>query len=248
VPFSFEVLPTFDEEEATLLLGVVDTELGARASHKLKVPILGESGRVTNLSEKRVVSLRAGTKVREWPGERAPVIATVDEPVSLLRTASKGAFARIDLGGGRPGWVAAAAALPATKGQVAKEPVLAWVTGHAPPEIKLVALDSYVTRDDVFRVQGKAIDDQRIRDLYISTSQHKVYYESNQGSTTPRELTFDAEIPVHPGMNSIMVVAREHNNSVTRHFFMVRRDAEDGSLMETTKFEGALLGNGNGHE
>jgi len=26
----------------------------------------------------------------------------------------------------------------------------------------------------------------------------------------------------------------------------VRRDAEDGSLMETTKFEGALLGNGNG--
>jgi hypothetical protein len=228
-------------------LEVRDTELGASASHKLKVPILGESSRVTNLSEKRVVSLRAGTKVREWPGERAPVIATVDEPVALLHTASKGAFARIDLGGGRPGWVAAAAASPA-EGQVAKEPLLAWVTGHASPEIELVKLDSYVTRDDVFRVQGKAIDDQRIRDLYISTSRHKVYYESNQGSTTPRELAFDADIPVHPGMNAIMVVAREHNNSVTRHFFMVRRDAKDGSLMETTKFEGALLSNGNGHQ
>jgi carboxyl-terminal processing protease len=247
VPFSFEVLPGFKDEEATLLLEVRDTELRAMAGHKLKVPIFGESGRVTNLSEKRTVRLGAGTKIREWPGERAPVIATVDEAALVLHTASKGAFARVDLGDGRPGWVASAAASPAAKGQVAKEPVLAWVTGHAPPEIKLVGLDSYVTRDDVFRVQGKAIDDQRIRDLYISTSRHKVYYESNEGSTTPTELSFDAEIPVHPGMNAIMVVAREHNNSVTRHFFMVRRDAEDGSLMETTKFEGALLGNGNGH-
>ena len=115
------------------------------------------------------------------------------------------------------------------------------------PEIELATLDSYITREEVFRVQGKATDGQRVRDLYISTSRHKVYYESNQGSTTPRELVFDAEIPVHPGMNAIMVVAREDNNSVTRHYFMVRRDAEDGSLMETTKFEGALLGNGNGH-
>jgi hypothetical protein len=43
-----------------------------------------------------------------------------------------------------------------------------------------------------------------------------------------------------------MLVAREDNNSVTRRLLTVRRDAEDGSLMETTKFEGALLGNGNG--
>ncbi len=48
-------------------------------------------------------------------------------------------------------------------------------------------------------------------------------------------------------MNTIMVVAREDNDSVTRHYFMVRRDAKDGSLMETEKFQGALLGNGNGH-
>jgi carboxyl-terminal processing protease len=247
VPFSFQVLPNFTEEEATLLLGVLDTELGAAVGHKLKVPILGESGRLVELSAQRVVSLHPGTEIREWPGGGAPVIATVDKPVRWLHTATKGAFARIDLGGGRPGWVAADAASPA-EGQVAKEPPLTWVTGHASPQIELAALDSYVTRDEVFRVQGKAIDGQRVRDLYISTSRHKVYYQSNQGSTNPRELPFDAEIPVHPGMNAIMVFAREDNNSVTRHYFMVRRDAEDGSLMETTKFEGALLGNGNGHE
>ena len=175
------------------------------------------------------------------------MIAVTSESVRLLKTATKGAFARLNLGGGRPGWVSADAVTPA-QGKVAQKAPLVWVTGHASPQIEIAALDSYVTRDEVFRVQGKAIDDQRIRDLYISTSKHKVYYESNQGSTTPRELSFDAEIPVHPGMNAIMVVAREDNNSVTRHFFMVRRDAEDGSLLETTQFEGALLSNGNGHE
>ncbi len=246
VPFSFQVLPGFADEEATLLLAVHDTELRAAAGQKLKIPIYDDPGPVKTLSAKRVVSLQPGTEVREWPDGSAPVIATVDEPVRLLHTATSGGFARINLGGGRPGWVAADALSPA-QGQVTQDPPLAWATGHAPPEIELSPLDSYVTRDKVFRLQGKATDGQRVRDLYISTSQHKVYYESNQDSTNPRELAFDAEIPVHPGMNAIMVVAREGNDSVTRHFFMVRRDAEDGSLMKTTKFEGALLGNGNGH-
>jgi len=253
VPFSFQVLSKFKEQEATLLMGVADIELGVAAGHKLKVPIYksgvetgDDSGQVTKLPAKRVVSLESGTEVREWPDGSAPVIAIVEKPMRLLQTATSGAFARINLGGGRPGWVAADAVSPA-QGQVTQDPPLAWVTGHASPEIELATLDSYITREEVFRVQGKATDGQRVRDLYISTSRHKVYYESNQGSTTPRELVFDAEIPVHPGMNAIMVVAREDNNSVTRHYFMVRRDAEDGSLMETTKFEGALLGNGNGH-
>jgi carboxyl-terminal processing protease len=253
VPFSFEVLSKFEEKEATLLMGVVDTELGAAVGHKLKIPIYGrvtdtesEPGPVKKLEAKRVVRLQPGTEVRERPDNSAPVIATVDTEVHLLQVATGGGFAHIDLGDGRPGWVAEDAVSPA-QGQVAQAPPLAWVTGNAAPQIELTGLDSYVTRDDVFRVRGKATDGQRVRDLYISTSRHKVYYESNQGSTSPRELAFDAEIPVHPGMNAIMVVAREDNNSVTRHYFMVRRDAEDGSLMETTKFEGALIGNGNGH-
>ncbi len=246
VPFSFQVLPDFAEEEVTLMLGVVDTDLGAAAGQKLNIPIPAAPDPTQTSAAKRVVSLPPGAEIRERPDSSSPVIATVSEQARLLHTATHGEFARVDLGGGRPGWVASATASP-VKGQVAQNPPLAWVVGNASPEIELAPLDSYVTRDEVFRVRGKATDGQRVRDLYISTSQHKVYYESNQGSTNPRELAFDAEIPVHPGMNAIMVVAREDNSSVTRHFFMVRRDAEDGSLMKTTKFEGALLGNGNGH-
>ena len=246
VPFSFQVLPDFQDQKATLMFAVSDTELGAAVGQKLEIPIYEESGPVKTLPAKQVVSLEPGVEIRERPDANAAVIATVNEPFRALHTANSGAYARVNLGAGRPGWVAAGAISP-SQGQVSKDPSVVWAIPHSSPEIELAALESHITRDDVFRVQGKATDGQRVRDLYISTSRHKVYYESNQGSTTPRELAFDAEIPVHPGMNSIMVVARENNNSVTRHFFMVRRDAEDGSLMETTKFEGALLGNGNGH-
>ena len=70
VPFSFQVLSDFQEDEATLLLGVVDTELGAAATHKLKIPIYDEPGQVTKLPAKRVVSLEPGTEVRERPDAR----------------------------------------------------------------------------------------------------------------------------------------------------------------------------------
>ncbi len=245
VPFSFQVLPDFQEDKASLLFAVSDTELGATVGQKLEVPIYEEPGPVKALPAKGVVSLSPGVEIRERPEVSAPVIGVVKGSFRALHTATSGTFERVNLGAGRPGWVTATGVSP-SQGQVSKEPPVAWVTGSAPPEIDLLPPESYVTRDDVFRLQGKATDGQRVRDLYISTGGHKVFYESNQGSANPKELAFDAEIPVHPGTNSIMLVAREDNNSVTRQFLTVRRDAKDGSLMETTKFEGALLGNGNG--
>jgi len=243
VPFSFQVLPDFKDDLATLMLGVLDSELSARASHKLEVPIYDAAGPVTTLPAKRVVRLQPGTEVRERPDAGAPVIATVEKPALVAQNATGGEFARLDLGAGRPGWVALAAVSPA-QGHAEQEPPLEWATNNAAPEIELAPVASYVTRDDTFPVRGKAVDGQRVRDLYIFAGRHKVYYESNQGRSDPRELAFDAEIPLQPGMNTIVVVARENNNSVSRHDFAVRRDAPDGSLMETEKFEGALLGDG----
>ncbi|UCH30139.1 MAG: PDZ domain-containing protein [Myxococcales bacterium] len=246
VPFTLRVHPEFAEGEATLMLGVLDNELGAAAGQKLTIPIAQDSGAIDNLPSKRVVLVEAGTEVRERPDPDAPVIARIDEPVRLLLTAKSSTFARVNLGGGRPGWVESKAT-SAAQGQVAKAPALTWETPNASPEIELTGPESFATRAETIQVKGQATDQQRLRDLYITTSGHKVFYESNQGSTTPRELDFDAEIPVRPGLNTIMVVARESSGTLTRRFFVVRRDAEDGSLMETKKFEGALLGNGNGY-
>jgi carboxyl-terminal processing protease len=246
VPFTLQVLPEFDEDEATLMLGVQDNELLAAAGQKLTIPIHEDPGPVENLPSKQVVSVKAGAEVRATPDASAPPMARFEKDARLLLTGRSDGFERINLGGGRPGWVRSSAT-SAAQGQVTKAPSLAWETPNAAPQIELAGLGTFVTRDETFRVRGEATDGQRVRDLYISTSGHKVYYESNQASTTPRELSFDTEIPVRPGLNTIMVVAREDSGTVSRRFFVVRRDAKDGSLLETKKFEGALLGNGNGY-
>jgi hypothetical protein len=130
------------------------------------------------------------------------------------------------------------------KGQPTAEPALAWVTQGAPPELEIFGLDSFVTRNDTLEIRGKATDAERVRDLYIFAGGRKVYYESNDNSGTPKELEFDAQIPLQPGLNNVMVVAREDSDTLARHYFTVRRDAEDGSLMETPTVDDALFGNG----
>jgi carboxyl-terminal processing protease len=246
VPFTLQVLPEFDEDEAELVLGVLDNELGTTAGQKLTIPIHAEAGPVQNLPTKQVVLVQAGAELRARPDADAPVVARLEESTRLLLTGRSGTFARVNLGRGRPGWVISAAT-SAAEGQVAKNPSIRWDTPNASPEIELADLDTLVTRDEFIRLSGEATDGQRVRDLYITTSGHKVFYESNQQSATPRRLAFEAEIPVRPGLNTIAVVAREDSGTVTRRYLVVRRDATDGSLMETEKFQGALFGNGNGN-
>ena len=245
VPFTFQVLKEFSGDEASLNLGVIDNELGAAAGEKLTIPVQQSPGQVDNLPGKQVVRLKSGTEVRARPSENAPVIGTLEDAGLVLLTARSGDFERVNLGGGRPGWVKSSAT-KAAGGQTTSPLPIAWATPNASPQIELTAPDGYATREETIRVQGEATDQQRVRDLYISSSGHKVYYQSNQKSGHPKQLSFEAQVPLRPGLNTIMVAAREDSGTVTRRYFVVRRDAEDGSLMETKKFEGALLGNGNG--
>ena len=83
----------------------------------LKLPRLGET-----MEEGRIVAwlVEAGAEVRARPDARAPVIARFDESARLLLTAQSGDFERVNLGGGRPGWVASGATSEA-QGQVAEQ-------------------------------------------------------------------------------------------------------------------------------
>jgi carboxyl-terminal processing protease len=246
VPFTFQVNPKFqDEDEATLLLGVVDTQLGVSAGQKVTIPIVREAGAVEPLRGASLVSLQAGVELRERPDSEAPVIGRLEAAAKVAMTARSGGFVRVDMGEGRPGWVRSDA-ISASSGKPGTAQV-AWSTPNAAPEVALDGPQTYATTADSITLRGRATDQQRVRDLFITTSGHKVFYESNPPGSSSKELAFNAEIPLRPGLNTIMVAAREDANTVTRRYFVVRRDGEDGALLETKKFEGALLGNGNGY-
>ncbi|MEM7435702.1 MAG: hypothetical protein AAF436_11165, partial [Myxococcota bacterium] len=182
----------------------------------------------------------------ESPNDGSTIVGRLEATAKLLETATgPNGYVRVNLGGGRPGWVRGSDVSRA-KGQATASPAVAWTTRSAAPELEIVGLDTFVTQDDEFRIQGKARDVNRVRDLYIFSGGRKVYYESNENSTTPNVLAFDAKIPLQPGLNNVMIVAREDSDSEARHYFTVRRDAADGALMETPKLDNVLFGNG-GH-
>jgi hypothetical protein len=72
--------------------------------------------------------------------------------------------------------------------------------------------------------------------VYIFVGARKVYYKSNPGDDV-QSLAFSAEVPLDPGINYVSVFARENQDVVTRQTFVVRRDAEDGSLLETPEHD-----------
>jgi carboxyl-terminal processing protease len=104
-----------------------------------------------------------------------------------------------------------------------------------PPRIDVEAAPALVTREASIPIRALAIDDQRVRDVYVYVGLRKVFYQSNRGATQPREARFQADVPLRPGINYVVVFARESDESISRRTFVVRRDGPDGSLLETPR-------------
>jgi hypothetical protein len=160
--------------------------------------------------------------------------------LDVTQEAMLGSFVRVDLGNDRPGWVPKSKL--ASGGGAGGE--LAFHLNHMPPELTVAHGDTLVTRSESLQVSGKAVDDRRVRDLYIFVGARKVFYESNRGNGGADELAFDTEVPLHGGINYVTVFARERDDIVSRRTFVVRRDAKDGSLMDTPRFDDDLFGTG----
>ena len=236
VRFTFEVLEDFEEEQAELEISVIDADLRESVTENVEVPIRNatqvpraRSGRVT---------LAAGTEVRASPGADAVIIGRVEGgALSVPVQAEMGNFVRVGLADEGSGWVAATATTGTGRGGR-----MALVYDHMPPELEVAHGGDLVTREGAITIRGTARDDQRVRDLYVYAGSQKVYYDSNDGGSNPRSMSFETRVPLHGGVNYITVFARESNEVVSRRLFVVRRDAPDGSLMETPRHDDGIFG------
>ncbi len=66
-------------------------------------------------------------------------------------------------------------------------------------------------------VTGTVSDNTRVQDLYVEVTnfdasqiRHKAYYLASPQGTQTRRLPFAARVPLWPGLNTILVVAREN--------------------------------------
>lgn len=230
VQFTFEVQPGFERDSARLEMSVVDTDLREVISERIDIPI-APAGPAPQARRGRV-TLSEGTTILEQPRGGSRVIAHVREgATSVPVEAELNGFLRVQLAEGHPGWVPASAV---TQDRPARQASVADELNHMPPELTLTMPELVTTRDRL-RIQGQARDESRVRDLYIYVGARKVFYHSNRDGQNPREAAFDATIPLRPGINYVVVVARESDQSITRQSFVVRRDGPNGTLLQTPR-------------
>ncbi len=229
VAFTFEVLNDFDADSARLEFRVVDTDLHELMTERLDVPV--STTVVAPAAAHGRVTLRSGAEIHESPASSSLAFAHVEGgALSLPQSATLNGAVRVDIGTGRPGWVMAS---DVVTDHAASGAHVSDVLAHMPPRIDLAVTPSLVTTEDHLPIQAIARDDQIVRDVYVFVGTRKVFYHSNRGAATPAECSFSATLPLRPGINYVMIFARESDDSISRRSFVVRRDAPDGSLMET---------------
>ena len=236
VRFTFQVLDDFDGDEAKLEVSIAAIEVREIVTEKVSVPVVDAGAQPQARSGN--VTVREGAVLRSSPGERTEEIARVTGgALTLPAEAELGGFVRVDIGDDRPAWVATSAAGASGGGGQ-----IAWHVNHMPPELTVDHRNTLVTREPRLRIRGHARDDQQVRDMYIFVGSRKVFYQSNRGNGNGNEMRFDANVPLQGGINYVTVFARESDDVISRRTFVVRRDAPDGSLMETPMHDVDALG------
>jgi carboxyl-terminal processing protease len=235
VAFTFEVMPEFSEPEAKLEVSVGDTVLRESAGEKLKLPVR-QAPPPEFAPSSGSLNIADGTSILERPADDSRIVARVSGGVLPLTAQAKvGPFVRIDMGDGRPGWIKQATGAAPSDPNAGAKGKLIDVLAHMPPKLDVNYANTLTTRQDSLKVQGSAVDDNRVRDVYIFVGSRKVFYQSNRGATDTTRQKFEATLPLRPGTNFVTVVARESNDVASHKSFIVRRDAPDGSLMDTPK-------------
>jgi len=275
VRFTFEVQPALKDGEAKVQLAIRDSDLRETANERVVMPTRSSVSVAKATGIFRAETAAIG--LLEFPGPGAKPFGQLPKDGVLGVTGMLGDYVRLDLGSNRfafaprsagklgTGTVPAppkpAKAISSSSAKAGDPPKDAkgeplhpqsWVDllSHSPPKIDVDALD-LVTKVDKTHLKGFASDGDRVLDVYVFVGARKIFYRSNRSGTDPKKQAFDLDLPLRPGVNYVSVWARENAETVSRRVFIIRRDASDGSLLETPKsdedmFE--LLGGGGGSD
>ena len=231
VHFSFGILPTFKKKNAKLSFQIIDTELNQSIGKEIEIPIeLSKQNTNYNLNPKKR-SIAPGTVIYQKPSHTSKMIGKVDEsPVRISVEAAFKDFIRIRTKNKESGWVKKNK-LTSGKGGMIKYMITA-----TPPILEVQAKQNLATNNDSIRIQGKAQDETIIRDLFIFNQSRKIYYQSTDKQKNKKQVAFDIEVPLQPGINYISVVAQENSDLFARKTFVIRKDGPQGQLLKTPDF------------
>ncbi len=231
VAFTFDVLDSLADNLAKVEISVVDQDLRESASEKVTIPIVKGGLKVEPASGLAKVESR--TRVLPQPLNTAVSVGAL-EPGSVVKQLGKfGEFAKVGLGDGRFGFVAAADLGTGSGPEAPKfEPLMV----RSPPLVEVTPA-SLATRDNKVLIKGTAKDADGVLDSYIFVGSQKVFYQSNRKGPDAKQMQFEQEVELQPGINVITVVSREAEDVASAQTMVVRRDGPNGEALPTPKSE-----------
>ena len=230
--FTFEVRPELVDSEAKVELSVADRDLRETIVEKVRIPI-APAGTVVSATG-AVKAKGTGASLLESPDAGARVIGKLPAGMAAQVTGAIGEWKRVTLSEGRYAFVRTADvdAGGSPGPQVAFEDVLT----RFPPSIEITSA-VLSTRENHVVLKATASDTERLLDAYVVVGSKKVFYRSNRNGQDPKKMSFEADVPLRPGVNIVSVIARENPDSVGRKLFVIRRDGPNGELLATPKTE-----------
>jgi carboxyl-terminal processing protease len=235
VAFTFDVEPPLQDPEAKVELSIHDEDLREGVDEKVRIPIAEAIAIAASTGTQRAKA--TGADLFNEPDPSARVFARLPAGTAAPVVGTASGYVKLALGDGRFGF---ARAIELEHGGALVSPIpLEDTMTHAPPALE-ISQPQLATRDAHTTVHAVASDDTRLLDAYIFVGSRKVFYRSNRNGTDPRRMTFDADLPLRPGVNLVTVVARENPDTQTRRTLVVRRDGPAGELLQTPKTDEEL--------
>jgi len=225
VEFGFDVTRDLRPDEAVIELVVYDAVLAVQASEKITRPVVPAAGPIASASG-AVEAKKGDVLVHEGASADSPMVATAPRGVKLRALATVGPWTKVELDGGRAGFVAGDQV--GRTGGAGGSARLRWQS--TPPALTL-KLPSLETAAESYKLNGSVVDDNLVEDVQVFVSNRgakidgrKVFYKSNRGGAKPGHLDFSADVPLWPGSNQVTVVARENADVRSMQTFYIYRE------------------------
>jgi carboxyl-terminal processing protease len=233
VAFTFDVGAQLADPEAKIEMSISDRDLRENVVEKVRMPVAPPAE--MHASNGVVKAKASGAALFEAPEPSGRTFARLPPGMAANVLATSGAYTKIALSDGRDGRFAFARSAELDQGgtpsaAVAVEDVFA----HQPPQIEIGPV-LLATKEGHTVVKGTATDTDRLLDAYIFVGARKVFYRSNRNGQEPKKMSFEADVPLRPGVNMITIMARENPDTLGRKTFIVRRDGPNGELLATPK-------------
>ncbi len=230
VDFTFAV-GEYQADSFSLQMDVYDQVLHEGVTDKLTFPVAAaRSGPQAANGAVTVTAERA--EVRSGAATGSPVIGYAPRGAQFKVTAKYSDFYRIEIEPGRPAFLALASAGETAPARVVnKTTMFAPSMQVAPPRLAIenapLAIDTAA-----MRLQASAVDEKQVADAFVFVTNRaakidhrKVFYRSNRKGSTPKQMRFDAQIPLWPGLNQVTVVVRQSNQVQSAQTLLVQRRA-----------------------